>query len=327
MPLDWSPLVEFVRSHDRFLLMTHVRPDGDALGSELALAGALRALGKHARTAIASRLPPRYDFMSPDGRIERFLPPGDNFRDVGAVLVVDTGTWSQLGEFGPFLRTLDVPRLVIDHHRTQDDLGGARLVDTSAEACCRLITEAIDALGVPMSAEIATNLFIGLAMDTGWFHHAGTRPETFALADRLTRAGADPHVLYDLLYERNSLGRLQMLGRVLGRLKPYAGGRLIVTEVHLADYDATGAVPGDTEDMVNYTRSIDGCDVGVILIEQREGGVKVSWRSREGGVDVSKLAERFGGGGHRLAAGATVPGPMAAAHEAVVQATLAALGQ
>jgi bifunctional oligoribonuclease and PAP phosphatase NrnA len=87
-------------------------------------------------------------------------------------------------------------------------------------------------------------------------------------------------------------------------LKPYAGGRLVVAEAHLRDYEATGAVPGDTEDMVNYTRSIDGCEVGVFLIEQREGGVKVSWRSREG-VDVAKLAEQFGGGGHRLAAGYT----------------------
>ncbi len=262
--------------------------------------------------------------MNEGGRVERFLPPGDDFRDAGAVIVVDTGTWNQLGDFGPFLRTLDVPKLVIDHHRTQDDLGGARLVDTSAEACCRLICEAIDALGVPLTAGMATHLYIGLAMDTGWFHHAGTRAETFALADRLTRAGANPNELYDLLYERNSLSRLLMLGRVLGRLKPYAGGRLVVAEAYLRDYDETGAVPGDTEDMVNYTRSIDGCEVGVFLIEQREGGVKVSWRSREG-VDVSKLAEHFGGGGHRLAAGAIVPGPMEVAREAVVQGTLAAL--
>ena len=140
MPLDWTPFVEMVRSHQRFLLMTHVRPDGDALGSELALAAALRQQGKMVRTVIASNLPPRYRFLDPDGtKVERFVPPGDGFRNVDAIIIVDTGTWSQLGDFGPFLKSIAVPRLVIDHHRTQDELGGLRLVDTTAEAAGRLI--------------------------------------------------------------------------------------------------------------------------------------------------------------------------------------------
>src|SRR5471032_2256334 len=106
MPVDWTPFIEMVRTHQRFLLMTHVRPDGDALGSELALAAALRQQGKFVRTVIASAMPPRYRFLDPDGtKIERFVPPGDGFRIVDAIIIVDTGTWSQLGDFGPFLKS------------------------------------------------------------------------------------------------------------------------------------------------------------------------------------------------------------------------------
>jgi phosphoesterase RecJ-like protein len=323
MPLDWSPFVEFVRANDRFLLMTHVRPDGDALGSELGLAEALRARGKSARTVIASRMPPRYQFLDPDGRVEQFHPPGDGFRDAGAVVIVDTGTWNQLQDFGPFLRTLAVPKFVIDHHRTQDDLGALRLVDTSAEACGRLVREAIAALGVPLTEAMATPLFIALAMDTGWFRHGSTTAATFALAGELTAAGARPDRLYERLYERNTLSRMRLMGLVLERLRTVAGGRVAVSEVFFRDYTATGAVPGDTEDLVDLTRSLEGAQVGVLLIEQANGEVKVSFRSRA--ADMSKVAEQFQGGGHKLASGATLPGPMDQARERALAAVTAAL--
>lgn len=310
MPLDWSPFVELVNRHQRFLLMTHVRPDGDALGSELALAAALRASGKQARAVIASNLPPRYKFLDPDGtKIERFQPPGERFRDVDAVIIVDTGTWNQIGDFGPFLKALPVPRMVIDHHRTQDDLGGERLVDTSAEAAGRLIFEACQALKVPLNKEIADYLFLAVSTDTGWFRHSNTTPATFALAEELTRAGANPTILYDQLYDQNPAGKLRLAGRVLDRIKTFGNGQIAATEVYLSDYGETGSTPPDTEDLINYPRSVEGVEVALLLIEQREGGVKVSFRSRSR-IDVDKIAESFGGGGHRLASGATVPGTM-----------------
>lgn len=290
--------------------MTHVRPDGDALGSELALAAALRRRGKTARTLIASNLPPRYRFLDPDGsKIERFTLPGDAYRNTDAVIIVDTGTWNQIGEFGGFLKTLTCAKIVIDHHRTQDDLGGIRFVDTSAEAAGRLAYEACRALGVPLDAEIASAVFMALATDTGWFRHSNTTPRTFALAEELTRAGADANALYDLLYERNPQGRLRLLGRALDRLAIAADGQVAYTEIYLADYPETGSNPPDTEDLINYPRSIDGVEVALIFIEQRGGGVKVSFRSRSA-IDVDKIAEQFGGGGHRLASGAMVPGTM-----------------
>jgi phosphoesterase RecJ-like protein len=303
MPLDWSPLVDLVHRHDRFLLMTHIRPDADGLGSQLALAEALRTLGKTARVVIASPLSPRYQFLDPTHTaIERFKAPGTEFRDCGAVFVMDTGTWGQLGDFGAFLKEFRGPKVVIDHHRTQDDLGATRFVDTGAEATGRMSYEIIRALGVSLTPTMAHHLFMALALDTGWFRHPNTTPETFKLAEELTRAGANPPPLFEQLFECAPVSRLRLVGVALERMQTVDSGRVAYTEVFLKDYTATGAVPGDTEDLINYPRSIDGVEVACLFIEQPEGGTKVSFRSRA--LDVSKIAEKFNGGGHKLAAGA-----------------------
>jgi phosphoesterase RecJ-like protein len=305
MPIDWAPFVELVRRHRRFLLTTHVRPDGDGLGSMLALTDVLERQGKTVQLTVASAFPPRYQFLDPERRISRFTLPGDAWKQAEAVVVLDTGTWNQLGDFGTFLRTLDVPKVVIDHHLTQDDLGGIALLDTTAEATGRLAFEAIEALGGPLTPRAAHCLFVALAMDTGWFRHSNTTPATFELAARLTAAGARPTEAYDLLFEQNTLGRLRLMGLVLDRLQVVQDGRVAYTEVRRSDYETTGAVPQETEDLVNYTRSLIGVEVGVFFLEQPRGGVKVSLRSRSR-VDVARVAEQFGGGGHRLAAGAVL---------------------
>jgi phosphoesterase RecJ-like protein len=325
MPPDWSPLVALLRRHDRPLLMTHIRPDADGLGSQLALADALRAIGKKPRVAIASNLPPRYRFLDP-GRevIEDFRLPGVGFAGCDCVVVLDTGTWNQLGDFGEFLKTSPVPRAVVDHHRTQDDLGGLAFVDITAEATGRLAHEIIRALGAPLSPAAANHLFMAVATDTGWFRHANTTPATFALAGELAAAGANPTRLYEQLYDSAPLARLKLAGVALGRLQVRAGGRVAFTEILLTDYLATGAVPGDTEDLINFPRSVEGVEVALVFMEQPAGGTKVSFRSRA--ADVSKLAERFGGGGHKLASGAQVGRPLPAVRDEVLAAVEAALG-
>jgi phosphoesterase RecJ-like protein len=324
MPLDWSPFVDLVRGHRRFLLTTHVRPDGDGLGSMLALADALESQGKSVRMTVASTLPPRYDFLDPAKRIRQFAPPADEYREADAVIVLDTGTWNQLGDFGTLLRTLHVPKLVLDHHLTQDDLGGARLVDTTAEATGRLVYEGIRALGLQPSPTAAHCLFVALAMDTGWFRHSNTTPASFQLAALLEQAGANPTEAYVKLFEQNTLGRLKLTGLILNRLTTAHGGKTAYTEIHRGDYAATGAVPQDSEDLINYTRSLAGVEVGLFFMEQPRGGVKVSFRS-QARVDVAKLAEQFGGGGHKLASGAIVDAPLEIARARVLTAVGAAL--
>lgn len=323
MAVDWQPLAGLIRGQRRFVLTTHVRPDGDGLGSMLALGDVLRDAGKEARLIIASSLPPRYAFLDPDGRIERFAP------DLPAtwpevVIVLDTGTWNQLGDLATYIRDFAGPRVVVDHHLTQDDLGALRFVDPAAEATGRLVFDLVRALGAPLSAPAATNLFVALAMDTGWFRHDNTRAETFALAGELVRAGAEPKPLYERLFEQNSLPRLRLLGLVLDRLQLGLGGRVAYSDIRLGDYAASAAVPADSEDMVNFTRSVNGVEVGVLFMEQPKGGIKVSFRAT-GRVDVARIAERFGGGGHRAASGATVPGTLDDVRERVLAALADAL--
>lgn len=317
MPLDWSPLVEFLRKHERPLLMTHIRPDADGIGAQLALHDALTALGKRPRVAIASKLLPRYEFLDPKREIiEDFKPAA--FTDRDCVVVLDTGTWNQLGDFGKWLKESPLPRAVVDHHRTQDDLGGLQFVDVTAEATGRLAHEIVVALGAPVSARAAHHLFMAVATDTGWFRHPNATAATFALCGELVAAGANPTVLYEQLYEAATLARFKLTAVALQRLQVRANGKIAFTEIALADYASTGSVPGDTEDLINYPRGVEGVDLALVFIEQPDGGTKVSFRSRA--ADVSKLAERFGGGGHKLASGARVARPLAEARDEVLKA-------
>jgi phosphoesterase RecJ-like protein len=325
MPLDWSPLLDVVRRCQRFLLTTHIRPDGDALGSMLAFEEALRGLGKEVRMTVASHVATRYHFLTAAGRVEFFEMSEKSFRATEAVVVLDTGAWSQLGSFGDFLRDIDVPKLVIDHHQTQDDLGAVRLVDTSAEATGRLVFEAVQALRAPVTKSMANHLFVALAMDTGWYRHSNTTGESFALAAQLVEAGASPEYLYEMLYEQSSLARMKLTGVALARMEVVHGGRVAFTEIRLKDYEATGAHPMDSEDLVSYTRSVAGVEVGLLFLEQPRGGIKVSFRSRDV-VDVAQLAERFGGGGHRQAAGATLSTTLDDARHRVLETVRQALG-
>jgi phosphoesterase RecJ-like protein len=324
MSIDWTPFVDLVNRHQRFLLTTHVRPDGDGIGSILGLGDTLRQMGKEARLVLPSSFPPRYRFLDPDQGIEIFSKPGDAWRNTDAVIVMDTGTWNQLGEFGPFLRGLPVAKAVIDHHQTQDDLGALRLVDSSAEATGRLCFEAIQALQQPLTEKAANALLVAIGMDTGWFQHGNTTAATFALVSALVQAGARPSYASDQLFKNNPLPRLKLTGVVLDRLQLACDGQVAHTDVRLVDYAATGAVPPDSEDLVNYTLSVAGVEVGLLFMEQPKGGVKVSFRSRSK-VDVARLAERFGGGGHQRASGATVQSTLSETRNRVLEAVATAL--
>jgi bifunctional oligoribonuclease and PAP phosphatase NrnA len=326
MPLDWDRLGRLVQTNRSFLLTTHVRPDSDGLGSLLAFREWLTLRGKEVRCIIASAWPPRYDFLDPAKVVERFTQTGEAASGAEVVVVLDTGTWNQLGEFGPFMARMTAAKVVIDHHISQDDLGAERFVDVTAEATGRLVYELITTLGGPLTPSMAHLLFAAVATDTGWFRHTNTTPATFALAEKLAAAGARPTELYEHLYEQNSLPRLRLMGLLLSRMQVDEDGLLAYTCVERSDYEATGSQPQDTEDMVNYTRSVQGVEVGLLFMEQPRGGVKVSFRSRLR-VDVARVAEAFGGGGHRLASGAIVAGSMADVRDRVLAVVRAAIAK
>ena len=218
MIIDWTPLADLIETHDRFLVTTHVRPDGDALGSEVGMAGLLRQKGKDVRVVNASPTPPRYDFLDPDGtffqHFDRTVQP-EALEDREVAVILDLSAWNQLGDMEGFIREFPGKRVVIDHHVSQDDLGAVFLKDTAAEATGILVMQAVRALGATLTPEVSTGLLTAIAMDTGWFRHSNTRAGTMRAAADLIDAGASADEIYRLLFERNTLGRLKLMGETL----------------------------------------------------------------------------------------------------------------
>ncbi len=308
------------------MLTTHVRPDGDAFGSELAMAAILDALGKDVLLCNDFAVPPSLRFLDP-GQKHRRLGVDVSAKQLGdreVLIILDTTAWAQLGAMGDVIKSIKAIKVVIDHHVSGDDLGAELFKDTEAEATGRLVIEAADQLGVSVGREIAVPAFAALTTDTGWFRFSSTKADTLRLAARLVDAGARPDQLYKELYENDSHARLQLIGRSLVHTQSELSGRLIHTWLDQADFNASGALPSDSEDIINITLSVAGTQVAVILVEQPKGGFKISFRSRCD-VDCSKIAEQFGGGGHKKAAGAFLDEPLDVAKAKVLDAVRAAM--
>lgn len=291
------------------------------------MAGVLEALGKDVRIVNGQTTPPNLLFIDPQGRLEAIgidvQPSGLADREV--LMVLDTSAWTQLGAMAEVVRGTRAKKIVLDHHVSSDDLGAEMFKDVEAEATGRLVLQAADQLGVVVTKEIAMPLFAAIATDTGWFRFDSTTGETMRAGGRLLDAGAVPGEVYRSLYEQDTLARLHLIGMALARARTELNGRVIYTSIVQEDFRATGAVPSDTEDIVNITLQLGGVEVALMMVELAGGGVKISFRSRNQAVDCSKLAERFQGGGHKAAAGATIFQPMAVAQAQVLDAVRAAM--
>ena len=308
MAVDWNDFKETIAKYQSFVLVSHIRPDCDALGSELGMACVLRAIGKDVRIINAHDTPPALQFLDPAGDIEvlnRDVEADDIEPD--CIMILDTSAWAQIGAMAQVVEETRAAKLIVDHHLGEDDMGATLFKDTSAEATGHLVVQAADALGVDISREMATPLYAAIATDTGWFRFGSTTPETYRCIARLVEAGASPPEIYSDLYERDTLGRLKLRGRILSRTTAELEGRLVYTWVLAEDFEQTGAMPSDTEDAINLTLAIQGTEAAVIMIEQLKGGFKLSFRSRCA-MNCNEVANKFGGGGHKAAAGAFVEG-------------------
>lgn len=328
MKIDWQPLVEIILSHDRFLITSHQRADCDAIGSEMALALILEALGKQAAIVNSDEVPEHIAFMDPLGRVGVVgtSAPLEALRGFEAMIVVDTSAWTQLGRMAEVLRSFPGTRVVIDHHASEDDMGAHVFKDSGAEATGRLILQLAKELGVTLTPEMAAPLFAAIATDTGWFRFPSVTADTFAALAKLTAAGASPAKTFAELYEQHSLPRLHLRGRMLERVKPECNGRMMWTQVTAADFRETHAQKTDTEDVINTLLTVKGVEVAVLFVELEPMVTKVSLRSRSA-FDVNQLASQFGGGGHKAAAGITFAGPMVEAEQAVLEAVRVGMGE
>lgn len=324
--IDWTRFTALVQSSQCILLTTHIRPDADAIGSTLAMAEILRQVGKAVSIVVDFEVPPRYRFLDPEGKIHGLgrdvlvdqLPPFD------LLLVLDTSAWAQLGAMGEVLRSTSARKATLDHHLSADDLGGELFRDTSAEATGRLVYEAARHLGARITPPIAAWLFAALATDTGWFRFNSTSAATYRLAAELAAAGVVPHQMYRELYENDTLARLQLTGRAMARARAELDGRLVYTWIDQNDFQASGALPSDSEDIINLTFSVGAAEVAAMFVEQESSRTKVSLRSR-GALDCSRIVERFGGGGHHAAAGVILPEPLSVVRVKLLDALRAAM--
>ncbi|MEO2032887.1 MAG: bifunctional oligoribonuclease/PAP phosphatase NrnA [Planctomycetaceae bacterium] len=312
--LNWASLKSIIDCHQSFQITTHVRPDGDALGSQRGLAAILESFGKQVTMVNATAPPANLHFMNTDGAVKKL---GDDIRKVDLPVVdvqviVDTSAWQQLGAMAEVIRASDCLRVVIDHHVSSDDLGATDFKDVSAAATGELICEAAEFLGVTFDAGPASWLYAAIATDTGWFRFPSTTSHTMRAAASLIDQGAEPDVIYNHIHEQRSLAKLHLAGRILERMQVECDGRLAWISVDRNDLEATKAVPADTEGLVNQCLTVAGSQAAFIAVELPTAQSKCSLRCRPP-YDVAALAERLGGGGHRLAAGVTLSGEFSAA--------------
>ena len=316
---DLSAICRVLREKDRFLIACHENPEGDAIGSELALALALRKMGKTATVLNADPVPANLLFL-PGADTVVFTEDGSKY-DVAVVL--DCGSPERTGRVGRELRKC--PLLVnIDHHRTNGDLGELALVDPDAAATGLLIHRVLSAMGYEIDLDVATNIYVAVLTDTGSFHYGSSSPEAFEVAGEMVRRGVDPWAVAEQVCETQSAHRLRLLGRVLDSLEVSADGRVACITTMREDLREFASGKDALEGFINYPRSIVGVEVAVSFREEEGGVFRVSFRSK-GRVDVSAVAARFGGGGHRNAAGCTVPGTLADVKKRVLEALAAVL--
>ena len=317
---------EAIRAAQTLVLACHVNPDGDALGSMLGLALALAPLNKS------------LTLLSQDGvpDILRFLPHSDTVQqttDIPAfdlAVVLDSGDLSRVGDkvqplIGRARRVLD-----IDHHVLAGAFGDVRVLDSQAASTSEIVYALVRAMGLPLTPDIATCLFTGVITDTGSFRFQNVTPNTFRVAADLLEAGAPPAHVSENVFENRTFAATRLLGQALAALSQTPDGRIVWARISAEDFAALGATDEDTEGVVNYVRGVRGAYAGVLFREMAPADdapakIRISLRSREG-VNVATVAQQFGGGGHRMAAGCTLTLPLAEAEAAVVAALQAELG-
>ena len=325
-----------ILARNSFLLTSHARPDGDSIGSQLAMAFALDALGKQVRIVNADPPPVHFGKHPGINRVEvRTAVDGE----YDGLIVMECGDLKRPGVAG-----LDRYFTInIDHHVGNTGYGAVNWFDESAAACTEMVFTLIEGLGVPISREIAAHIYLGILTDTGSFHHGSMSARTFEIARRCVEAGVDPAATAQQVFDSNSVGKLRLIGRIIDGMQLEAGGRVAVLRLDQALLDATGSSLQDTEGLINMPLAAQ--EIEAVLMFKQDGGAvsageeaaapgngaepatRVSLRSK-GSVDVRGVAVKYGGGGHKNAAGLTLTDTSEAAERTliaqVVQAVQAA---
>ncbi|MGB2717638.1 MAG: bifunctional oligoribonuclease/PAP phosphatase NrnA [Vicinamibacterales bacterium] len=312
---------EELLKRQRFVLTSHARPDGDSIGSQLALAFTLESLGKHVRILNSDAAPEHYlDFPGMD-RIEIVnAAPADLQTD--AVVVMECSDLSRTGVSGLNHHFI----INIDHHAGNRMYGALNWFDESAAACGEMVFDIIRALNVPLTTDIATHIYLAILTDTGSFHHSNITPRTFDICRQTVEAGVNPAAMARRVFDSNSFGKLKLIGALLDSMELIDHGRLAVLYLDDKMLEACGCTHNDTEGVINLPLTAREIQAVVFFKVSSSDEVRVSMRSKYD-VDVRLVANAFGGGGHKNAAGFTVQGPLDKVKPAILERLVQAVGQ
>ena len=308
---------EVLRSRHSFVLLSHIRPDGDAIGSQLALGFALMAMGKSVRLINEDGLPENMAFLAGSERIE--FPPAEPL-DVEVAIALDTATKPRLGDAALHAASKAGIWLNIDHHVSNPKYGDLNLIDSTSPATGQILYDLITRLDLPMPAESRDAIYVAVSTDTGSFQYPSTTAKTYEMAADLVRRGLDVGTINSQTYDENPYRRLELMRALLNTLERTPDGLL----AHWTMRDQTridlALRPEDSEGLIDVIRAIRGVQVAVFFEELPDGKIRVSMRSKDRRYDVCQIATEFGGGGHALAAGIRMPGPIEEAKTRVLEA-------
>ena len=316
---DFQPVVDFLARHDRFIITTHETPDGDAIGSECAMARALVQLGRTVLVLNADPTPRKFRFVDPDNVVQvldgsRQLP-----RDLEswALLMLDVNDAQNIGQVAHLVLPRVSEHFIIDHHENEGDILAGNFVQKSASSTAEILHPLFSALGVTIDYPIALALYTAIVYDTGSFIYPKTTALTFGIARDLVERGVEPNVVYANVYESNSIPALVLHSRVLATLELELGDRVAVLVMRREMIAESGAIYEDADQFINIPLKSEDIRVSVFFKENPEGLMRCSMRSK-GAIDVAEIAGRFGGGGHRTAAGFKCREPLAETRRAVL---------
>lgn len=320
---DFQKAVELINKSSNILITAHTKPDGDACGCVTAMCDVLGALGKNVTPLLLSPPPQWYEFLfaekaavlGEDVRLDELT--AGRFGRFDLIVIVDTNSYSQLPKFDEYLKQADTPVLVLDHHQTSDSLGDVELVDSNTAATGLIVFELLKYAGWPVTEKIAESLFVTMATDTGWFQFSNTDSRVYRACAELVDAGIKPTQIYDHLYLNFSYSRFKLMAGMLDKIELHLDGRYAAMQITKQDIERTGAVYGDTENLINECHRIGTVEASALFIELEDDRIRCSLRSK-GHLDVSKIAAKFGGGGHTMAAGTFLPGPLENAKQIIL---------
>jgi phosphoesterase RecJ-like protein len=328
MSVDLGPYLSAVpeiverrlRGARRVLAVTHENPDADTVGAALAIVRLVESLGGSADPVCSDPVPPLYDFLPGVDRFRTDPDPGANY---DLVVILDCGSLERVGEVSARHADLfaRLPRVIIDHHASNDAAGEADWIDPRAAATCEMVALLAARMGADPSLDagaMATELMAGIVMDTATFAHPNSTPRTLVVSAWLVEGGAPLSDISRRLYRSKPDAQLRLFGRILDRLESADDGRIVWSSVTDADYVATGSERPHSEGLIDLLSQAEAADVAILFKEAGPKETRISVRTRPGGVDATVLTGRFGGGGHARAAGATIPLPLADARPPVL---------